>query len=80
MKTMKAKTGVDHAMTKAEAADFFEGVARSVNWDVMREASLLAAAALRRSVKSTRAAKKAAIERRKAARGRSVSHDEHGEG
>lgn len=55
-------------MTKSEAADFFAGVARTANWSVLREASLLAAAALRRSVRSTRAAKKSAIERRKAAK------------
>ena len=71
MKTMSKKTGVGHAMTKAEAADFFERVARITEGE-MREASLLATAALRRSVRSTRAAKKAAIERRKAARGRSM--------
>lgn len=52
-------------MTKSEAADFFTNMART-ELDVLREASLLAAAALRRSVRSTRAAKKAAIERRKA--------------
>lgn len=61
----------DHAMTKAEAADLFERVARITEGE-MREASLLAVKALRRSVRSTRAAKKAAIERRKAARGRSM--------
>ena len=68
---MSKKTGVGHAMTKAEAADLFERMARITEGE-MREASLLAVAALRRSVRSTRAVKKAAIERRKAARGRSM--------
>lgn len=64
---MSKKTDVGHAMTKAEAADIFERMARITEGE-MREASLLATAALRRSVRSTRAAKKAAIEKRKAAR------------
>ncbi len=54
-------------MTKAEALGLMQGLAKGAGGE-LAEAARVAAAAIRRSMKSTRAAKKAAIAKRKEAR------------
>ena len=64
-------------MTKLEAAEWFAANGPLQDADGAREAYALAARALRRSIRATRAAKKNAIAKRKDARGQSKGDENH---